>query len=86
MSSESLLEVVQALANLDNVVGNLQSLTVTINNVNYTVDPASVTSTTSVSCQTGQYADGTDCGMFTSTVFSPDTVKFLNLRMTKTLL
>ena len=61
---DSLLEVVQALADLDSVVSNLQSLTLTINNVNYTVDPTSVTSTSSVTCPTGQYADGTDCGMF----------------------
>ena len=57
----SLVDVVQAIADLENTATEINSLSVVINGNTYAVDPTTITTTSSATCDTGYYADGTSC-------------------------
>lgn len=59
-----LLEVVQSIADLENVETNIKSITATINGVSYSVDPTSVTASSSSTCDTGYYTENAACGKY----------------------
>ena len=60
--SNDLLEVVQAIADLENVETEVKTLSVNINGDTYNVDPTSVTASTSGTCDPGFYSDAASCG------------------------